>query len=219
MGLPIGCCFGGQQLTGVLDVLDLEEAGEIDLSPAVEIGQLGEPYLRKIVRPQTQEFPVLARHGAETEFVGQKLVFAHQRLIVVVIGKGLSVIKQACLAEKECFDLEQLVSVFAGGGERHERAPFLHGFSVDAKSESAGHRTEADSLPVAAGLVGNAGDALHLLLKALYAQGVEPLTHDEPWQAGNGSVAGRKMLLVKQSLIVGADMVGDAELYLRYRLA
>ena len=72
------------------------------------------------------------RHGAQREFVGQEGIFAHQLLVVGIIGVGAA--EQPGLPEEQCLDLQDGVAVLVQQAQGRDACQPLEGVVVDAEA-------------------------------------------------------------------------------------
>ena len=225
VGGPIIRDVGGEITLEVIHRLTFHQLTERRLALVIESGKLGYPDMRKILRPQSQEFPHRAVDRRERELMSEIFVFilnlgeisVVESRCLVFIRNGIDV-EQSSLSEEYRLHLEDVVAVVGHLIERHIECPMLESIAVDTKAIVAREGDEIRILPRPVGSLGSAGNGLRLVFKSLGLQCRHPRMNGERGEVGHKSIARRIGVGGEQFLVVERHRHRDGKFDLGYKL-
>ena len=151
---PIGRHLRVQALCQTCHIVALDELRESSLLVIIEIGQLGNADVRKVLGTQSQESPAIVVHWLQRELMGQILVFVAQlgkiafvqRILLVTFRNGIH-FQQSCLPHEDGLNLEEVVAMFSYCIQGDMTCPLLESVTINAKTVVTGQRHEVGIFP------------------------------------------------------------------------
>ena len=115
--LPIGRHMGAQQGGQLVDGLTFEQLAKTGFPQIIQLGQLRDANMRKVLGAQTEEPPLRGVHRLQPELMLQKEILVAQTgevafvecIFLVVIGNHIE-LQQTGLSHEESLNLEQVVN-------------------------------------------------------------------------------------------------------------
>ena len=224
--LPIFGYRGGEHLLSLLHRGGFQELAEACTAMIIEVGQLRDADMRKVLGAQAEESPQLVIHRLHRELMGQIEVFVSQArevaiiecILLIAFGDGME-LQEPCLTQEDGLHLEEVVTVMIHGSERQIHSPLLEGIAIDAETVVACQGDEVSVLPVAIAAAHSLLDGFRLLRESLGLQGTHPAVDGELGERWDNLIARGILVDGQQLLIVLIHVVGDGELHLDEALA
>ena len=215
--LPVGRGLDAEKLAQRIGTVGLEQTREVGAALVVEVSQLREAHVGKVLRPQAAKLPHLRADGLQAKLMPQEGIFRLQaaEMVVAPLLRHQFVGQQPGLTEEERLHLEGIVAVLAHVLRVDGEGPLLEGIGVGAESEVAGKGDEERPLPVASRASQIVGRSDRLLLKAFHREAAQPRAHGDGREVGHDAVAGRIGFLRQQFAVAGLD--GGRNLYAHLR--
>lgn len=187
----------------------------------VQLGELSDAHMGKVLRPQTQEFPCSRVHGRKGKLMCQIVILPFQPGIIIIVDGFIAVflrngieVQQSGLAHEYGFYLEQVVSVVCHGLQRDMLCPRFESIPIDAETEITGQGDEVSPFPIALQFFHTGCYSLRTLFQPFVKQGVHPTVHCERVDLRNDAVASRIIRCPAQFLVVLAQVARNFQFHL-----
>ena len=141
MRLPIGRHMRLQQLAQLFYGLTFQQCTQSGLALIVEVGQLGDADIGKVLWTQTKEVPGRKVHWRQREFMSQVEVFVAQFSEVALVKRSYLIalrdtlqLEQSCLSHEDSLYLKQVIAMLVYSMEGDVLCPHLKSLAIDAEA-------------------------------------------------------------------------------------
>ena len=226
VGLPVRGDVRREQVLQLVNSGTLQKLAEAGLTLIVEVGQLRQSDVWKVLRAQAEEVPAGSVHRFHPELMGQVLVLIAQTgevavvqgILLVVLGNGVE-FQETRLSHEDCLNLEEVVAMVSNGGKGNIQCPLFKDVAVDAEAVVAGQRHKVGVFPRTVTLRCPTAYVLGLAFQSFGLQGCHPGVDRQPCQVGNNLIARWILVGMKQFFVMVTDMLRYADLHLRNKLS